>query len=625
MATDGDRPGGTNLRDYLTVLQRHRRLIVVVTALVVASAVTYSLLQDKVYASDGRVLVAQEQSIFSTGESPADPDFAQTEIELIESEAVRSLARAKLGSVPEVSAVQVGTTAILEVTTESTDPKVAAAATSAYMDAYFEFRRRQAADALVSTSRQIQATVDQLQAKIDDLSAQLRSISCPANGGCPARDALEQDRDALITEQVPFRQRLAQLNIDASGINVGAVVTPASVPDEPVRPTPLRDGALALGLGLVLSVALALAFEYLDDSVRDVEDVERAIPGLPILALIPPAAKTKSGGGGRGIVSVSDPMSASAEAYRRLRTSVRALGIDRPLRWLQVTSATESEGKTTTAANLGLVLSRTEEQVIIVSWDLRRPRVHEHFGISNEVGLTSVLLGETALSQAVQPVTSERHLWVLPAGPLPPNPSDLLSSARARDVLARLRAEPAIIVFDCPPVLPVADATILAEQVDGTLIVARAGATSRKRMARAIGAMRQSGAPILGLVLHTTSTDDAYGYGYGYRFEDDASGPPSLARPAAAPLPGLAVNRGSARGGAEDGTRASLNGPVLRSTPPPLIQNAEPPDASVPAAVEEPPPDAPALSAPVRASAHSPRPVAPKPRQPRKGRKKRKR
>lgn len=625
MATDGDRSGGTNLRDYLTVLQRHRRLIVAVTALVVASAVTYSLLQDKVYASDGRVLVAQEQSIFTTGESPADPDFAQTEIQLIESEAVRSLARAKLGSVPEVSAVQVGTTAILEVTTESTDPKVAAAATSAYMDAYFEFRRRQAADALVSTSRQIQATVDQLQAKIDDLSRQLRSISCPADGGCPARDALEQDRDALLTEQVPFRQRLAQLNIDASGINVGAVVTPASVPDEPVRPTPLRNGALALGLGLVLSVALALAFEYLDDSVRDVEDVERAIPGLPILALIPPAPKPKrgSGGDGRGIVSVSDPTSASAEAYRRLRTSVHALGIDRPLRWLQVTSASESEGKTTTAANLGLVLSRTEERVIIVSWDLRRPRVHEHFGISNEMGLTSVLLGDTPLSQAVQPVTSERHLWVLPAGPLPPNPSDLLSSARARDVLARLRAEPAIIVFDCPPVLPVADATMLAEQVDGTLIVARAGVTSRKRMARAIGAMRQAGAPILGLVLHTTSADDDYGY--GYRVEDDASGPRSLARPAAAPLPGLAVNGGSARGGAEDGTRASLNGPVLRSAPPPLIQNAEPRDASVPAAVEEPPPDAPALSAPVRASAHSPGTVAPKPRQPRKGRKKRKR
>lgn len=567
-------------REYLTVLARRKWLIAAVTALVAASAVLFSLLQVKEYASKGRLLLVRPQSVFPTADSPSDPDYLQTEIEIVESEGVRALVGERLGSAPKVSAVQVGTTAIIEVTTVGRGPRSAAASTNAYMDAYLEFRRRQSGDAIAATRREIQATVDDLQARIDDLSNRLRATPCPATGDCPARDALEQERDARLTEQIPFRQRLAELNIDASATNVGAVVNPGSVPDDPVRPTPVRNALLGLAFGLMLGVPLALTFEYLDDSVRDEEDVERAVPGLPVLALIPPD-RSRREKNDRRVVALSHPTAPPAEAYRRLRTAVRSLAVDRPLRWVQITSAIESEGKTTTAANLGFVLSRAGDRVIIVSWDLRQPRLHEQFQVSNKVGLVTVLLGEATLAQALQPVTDDGRLFILAAGPAPPNPSDLLSSVRAREVLAQLRAEPATVLFDCPPVLPVADATILAEQVDGTLLVARAGASSRKRMARALGVLRQAGAPVLGTVLHTASVESAYGYGYGYPTGITAGGVGGRAAAvASSPFPAAANRAGAPRGG--DGVTQQVGNGPLGARPPEVDGGLVPGGEAVP-------------------------------------------
>src|SRR5205085_11256674 len=154
----------------------------------------------------------------------------------------------------------------------------------------------------------------------------------------------------------------------------------------------------------------------------------------------------------------------------------------------------------------------------LVDCDLRRPRVHDFFGLSNEVGFTSVLLGEVALAEAIQDIPGERMMMMLRSGVLPPNPSELLSSRRTVQVLSALQAESDIVLLDCPPVLPVTDASVLSARVDATLLVTTAGQTTRKAMSRAVELLRQVDAPLVGTVFNGVSDQEAYGYAYKYSY-----------------------------------------------------------------------------------------------------------
>jgi non-specific protein-tyrosine kinase len=222
------------------------------------------------------------------------------------------------------------------------------------------------------------------------------------------------------------------------------------------------------------------------------------------------------------LVSRQNPTSSAAEAYRTLRTSIHFLALDRQLRILQVTSPNASEGKSTAVANLATVLARAGERVVVVSCDLRRPRIHEFFGLPNAEGFTSVLLGKASLASVLQPVPGEDRLLLLSAGPLPPNPSELLASQRTASLMSALKSSADIILLDCPPVLPVTDAAILSAHADGVLLVANSGSTSAKHVSRAIELLRQVGAPLTGAVLNGVSAEGAYGYAYQYYSREES-------------------------------------------------------------------------------------------------------
>lgn len=510
--------GGMELRDYLSVLRRRKRMILLATLTVVASAVVLSLVQEPVYRAKARVLIRPDSAVFGTSTGSADPAFIETQMVVIESKPVRDLVQEKLGAVPEPSATAVGTTSVVEVAVESRLPEDAAEVTNAYVDAYVTFRSKQLADALAVQTREIQSKIDTVQKQIDDLANQINGLAgCGGQSGvCPQRESLQQDRDALISQQVPFKQRRDELQVEASAGGAPAqVVTPASIPEDPVRPTPVRNAVAALAVGLILGTTAALAFEHLDDSIKGKDDLQRSARDLAVLGMIPTTPGWKDRDRPR-VVSMLEPSSPSAEAYRTLRTSIRFLAVDRPLRVIQVTSPAAGEGKTTTTANLAVALARAGERVVIVSCDLRRPRLHEFFGLSNDVGFTSVLLGEVPLSSALQPVPDVSRLWVLASGPLPPNPSELLSSARATEVLNGLQASADTVLVDCPPVLPVTDAAVLSGKVDGTLLVVTAGDTTRKQVARTVEILRQVNAPLVGAVLNNAPSEGAYNYLYRY-------------------------------------------------------------------------------------------------------------
>lgn len=519
------------LRDYLRVVRRRKWVIALVTLAVVGSAVAASLVQTPVYQGKAEVLLQPRstESLFDPGTGQRnDPVRAvQTEIQVLKSRPVRDLVRKELGSAPKVSASPVGQTDVIEVKAESTDPDRAAEIANAYAESYIDFRRTQAVDDLLAAAEQIQGKIADIQAQIDGGGATTTTVRGERPAPPPA-DVTRQ-REQLQAQQALFRQKLDELQVDAALKSGGAqLVTPAVAPDTPIRPTPVRNAVVALVVGLMLGLGLAFLREHLDDTIRTKEDVERAAGGLPVLVTIPVVAGWKDRR--KAVVaSLAQPGSAAAEAYRSLRTSVQFLGLDRPVRSVQVTSPSASEGKSSTVANLAVALAAAGQRVVAVDCDLRKPRLHAFFGVRNEVGFTSVLLGDAPLSQALQGVDGVEGLQVLASGGPPPNPSELLAGPRAGQVLEALTAQADIVVVDCPPVLPVTDAAILAGRVDLTVMVVTATETHRRRLQQALDTLAQVGAPLVGLVLNAARHEPGYGYPY-YRYGYTASPAPETRR-----------------------------------------------------------------------------------------------
>jgi non-specific protein-tyrosine kinase len=209
---------------------------------------------------------------------------------------------------------------------------------------------------------------------------------------------------------------------------------------------------------------------------------------------------------------LSDPRSPVAEAYRSLRTNLEFSSLDEPLRTMVVTSPAPEAGKSTTLANLAVTLAQAGKQVILVDCDLRRPSLHDIFGVPNATGLTSVILDDITSTPPLRE-TGVAGLRLLTSGPLPPNPAELLGSRRMAGLIQTLREQADMVLFDAPPVIAVTDAAILASQVDGVLLVLNAGVTRREHAQRARAALDKVNARLVGTVLNNVKLDTSlYGY-----------------------------------------------------------------------------------------------------------------
>jgi capsular exopolysaccharide synthesis family protein len=209
------------------------------------------------------------------------------------------------------------------------------------------------------------------------------------------------------------------------------------------------------------------------------------------------------------LITLTDPRSPVSEAYRTLRTNLEFFSLDEPIRTLVVTSPGAEEGKSTVLANLAVTLAQGGKQVILLDCDLRRPAQHALFGLDNTSGLTTMMLDEAAQSDPPLRQTSVDGLRVLPAGPPPPNPAELLGSRRMKETVAALLEQADVLLFDAPPVLAVTDALVLAVQTDGVLLVVKAGGTRREHVQRAKERLERVNARIVGAVLNNAPTDQA--------------------------------------------------------------------------------------------------------------------
>jgi capsular exopolysaccharide synthesis family protein len=202
------------------------------------------------------------------------------------------------------------------------------------------------------------------------------------------------------------------------------------------------------------------------------------------------------------LITLSDPRSPAAEAYRTLRTNLTFAGLDKPIETLVVTSAAPDEGKSTVLANLAVTLAQGERRTILVDADLRRPGLHEIFGVANDRGLTTMIVEETALDDPPLMDVGVGNLWLVPSGPLPPNPADILGSRKMEAAVAALKARADVVLFDAPPIIAVTDAVVLGMKVDGVLLVVRAGRTRREHAERAKELLERVHVRIVGAVLN---------------------------------------------------------------------------------------------------------------------------
>jgi succinoglycan biosynthesis transport protein ExoP len=524
--SEGDAHGGhgASLRDYLRVVRRRKWIILQAVLLVPAVAVGLSLRQEKVYKATSQVLLVQQNpadqfnGINQAGAQPADRQ-AQTQADLarVPQVAQSTLELAGLNRpvdqfLKHSSAAAKTNSDLLELSAWDHQPQVAIDLTTAYAKAFAGYR----ADLDTAPYETAKARAD----------TQLQAMVLDGGKGSAAYQELQAKRDQLD-------QYVALLTRNA---------VPVKLPDQAVQiqPRPVRNGILGLALGLVLGIGLAFLREALDTRVRSAEEVGEKL-GLPLLSRIPePPRKLRNS---NRLVMMAEPHGVQAEAFRTLRTNIEFVNLDLHARTIMITSAIQSEGKSTTAANLAIAFARMGKRVALVDLDLRRPFLDNFFDFGDRPGLTHVARGHFSIEAATLhvalapddngdrvavPADANGHgngtnghgnlegvLDVISSGPLPPDGGDFVGSKAVADLIGTLRDRYDLVLIDSPPLLRVNDATALSSRVDAIMIVARLDTLRRpilKELARVLGSIR---APKLGFVVTGIgSTDEDYAYQY---------------------------------------------------------------------------------------------------------------
>ncbi len=336
--------------------------------------------------------------------------------------------------------------------------------------------------------------------------------------------------EAMVTRQTETGATAGMTETPLTNVRV---VDRAEVPRRPSSPRKGFNFLLSLLAGFGLGVGLAFFFDYMDDSVNSADDLSKAV-GLACLGLIPAhdlqgrlrVVRAKGGGGDDSrpevdMAALRDARSQISEAYREVRTSILVSSPGGPPRNILITSSQPREGKTATAINLAITLSQLSRKVLLVDADLRRPRLHKALNVPNRAGLSNHLSGGEDFSGLIVPVAGAAGLHLLPSGPPPPNPAELLDSREFASLVERLATEVSFdhVIFDSPPVLSVADAAIMAGRMDGVILVIQASSTPRDNVARASEKLKRVNARILGALLNKvdgTGRGRYYGGYYAY-------------------------------------------------------------------------------------------------------------
>jgi succinoglycan biosynthesis transport protein ExoP len=404
-----------------------------------------------------------------------------------------------------ITVTPVNNTQLIEISVVTIDPIMSAnlanAVAAIFSNQIQEIQAERFSQSKVALDEQLSST----EIQIADIESQIRTAM------------MQEDKDRLESKATQYRALYSSLLDSYEQIQLSEAQSVSSVtqmelasPDYiAVKPKVLRNSILAAILGFLLTAGVIFIKELLDDTIKTPDEMSSKFK-LPVLGMINHHDIETE-----GPISITDPRSPTAEAYRSLRTNVYYARVDQPLRTIIVTSSEPGEGKTTTLGNLGAVMAQNGSNVVLCDCDLRRPRLHKVFGLSNRHGLSALFLQTNTDIENIKQKTKVNNLAVISSGLIPPNPAELLGSKKMQGIVNNLKDASDIVLLDTPPILAVTDAAVLASTIDGVIIVVRLGKTHAAALRQTLDLFQKVNAPILGIVINDIAVSkSAYGNKY---------------------------------------------------------------------------------------------------------------
>jgi capsular exopolysaccharide synthesis family protein len=519
------------LKQYVSTLWKWSWLIVLSTAVAAAACFWATSRMPRIYSTTTTLMVGR----FIQAADPSGQDFyisqqlAQSYVQLVARQPVLQGAIESLGLdmpwqalVGQVNTSLVPGTQLIQISVQDTDPQRAKVLADEIARQLILRSPTSAEDQERAEYRQfVSQRLGTLQAQIEDGEKQIGELEGRLALENSARGIQDiQNQIATLQEKDTLWQdnyaSLLDFYKGGGSTNYLSVVEPASIPSTPVSPRLRYYVLLAAAIGFALAAGAAFLLEYLDDTIKTDEDVDRVLK-LPTLGTITRIRRVREPSD--HLVTLQVTHSPATEAYRVLRTNIQFSTLNTPSpQLLLVTSSSPGEGKTTTACNLAITMAYAGKRVILADTDLRRPSVHRFFGAFNQVGLTSLLLDNSLPVEEALVETPVVGLKLMLSGPLPPNPADLLGSEPMKQRLEQMKELADVIIFDSPPVLAMADASILGTFCSGVILVVDAGRTRSQVVRRAKEILSQLNLNVMGAVLNKLTPRHTHDYYYSYYY-----------------------------------------------------------------------------------------------------------
>ncbi len=542
------------ITEYASLFWRWAWLLILLAALAGGSAYYLSSRQTPVYQSTALAMinVATSSTDVTTSLYLAQ-QLGASYSEIMTTRSVLDSVSQRLGVDFLPGSVQVTPiqgTQLISVTVTNTDPERAALIANTIITIFSEQNQAGQATRYADSKQNLQDQMDVLDQQIQTISTDLAAIGQEVQNDNTKLTALlntdtagltqeQKDKQANLIQQTQLSleskvsqqtqlqttlqnyrtsytillQSYSSIRLAESNTSTGVLLKDPAVPSEaPIQPKPFRSGLLAAVVGLFLGAGIVFLIEFLDDSLRDPQEITRKW-GIPILGMI----TTFNSINGNELITEKQPRAPVSEAFRSLRTNLQFASIASPIHSLIITSPSPSDGKTTIVGNLACVIAQGERKVVLLDADLRRPRVDILFHLPNKLGLTDQFIHPQEYPDGAVQSTEVKDLSVITSGSLPPNPSELLGSQRMDEIVQNLKGQYDIVLMDTPPVLLVTDANVLAHRVDGVLLVIDPRKSKRAAIKHAIEQLAQVKANIVGVVLNGVDVKKSrYGYYRGY-------------------------------------------------------------------------------------------------------------
>lgn len=507
------------ITEYIHLLRRWLWLLIL--GVVVAGGVAYfwNRAQEPVYRATAILLITEGTANDRTSIQLSE-ELAQSYIKRLTNYEVMQQVIANLNAdiSPEslsnrVTVQRINDSQLIALSVQLTDPALAAALANEIPTVFAERNMNQQLARFADSKANLEGELSRIQGELGTAEAAL--LQAETNG------ASQTEIDRLTDNAVRVRETYARLLqsyedlriAEASSLNNILIDEHARIPTTPISPRVMSNTILAAVVGGILMAGVAFLVEYLDDTVKDPAMIEQGL-GLSTMGFVPRFTYKDVK---ETLVMATQPRSPIAEAYRQIRTNIQYVSISRDLKKLLITSSNASEGKTVTAANIAIALAQAGNKVIVVDTDMRRPNLHRLFGVANTCGLTNLLLKMNEDATSCLQLTMIPHLRLLTSGPLPPNPAELIGSARMVEVANWLAEQADFVVFDSPPILAVTDSVLLSRIVDATLLVVHSGKTAFQALAVASRRILDVEGHLAGVLLNQVNPKRGYGYSYYYQ------------------------------------------------------------------------------------------------------------